>query len=82
MKNYIYSQQQNDFGTHYGPITRIDVYRVKNNKPIYLGRGYDSDSKTWKGSQSDAACIIHAKEKGHRWKKRDHSLCDVEIKLV
>ncbi len=78
MRKYMYTQERKDFGTHFGPITYIDVYRVKT---IYLGRAHVADGD-WKGSKSEAACIIHAKEEGHRWKKRDHSLCDVQINLI
>jgi len=62
MKTYIFKQL--DSSTKRGCNVTIEVYRMINNKPKYVGCSYHN-TWSWYGAKAQA-CQIIAKEDGHK----------------
>lgn len=55
MRTYIYKQTKSSTR---GYNVAIEVFRVKNNVPEYIGFG-EYNTASWKGSRASACNIIH-----------------------
>ena len=64
MKTFIYTKSSKP--ASYCRICTIQVYRVKNNRPIYIGEGIFNSGST-KGEESEAyRVIVDAKQLSRR----------------
>jgi len=77
MKTYIFNTL--DSSTQRGCNVTVQVYRVKGNKPSFIGCSHHHTA-TWFGAQAQA-CQVIAKEDGH--KLRDsYSLAAKDIQVL
>ena len=78
MKTYIYTVEHKSFKR--GCNLTIDVYRIKNNQPLFVGSD-DINTSSYKGNLAIASHII-SKEDGHKMDKRGYELESKNIKII
>lgn len=78
MKTYIYNAIDSSEKRRFNRT--VVVYRVKNNKPVFIGYDDEIHTAAYKGDHAIASKIIHEKT-GAKWADNGYTLASKNIQI-
>ena len=79
MKTYLMTTEHSSQKRGYNRT--VNVYRIKNNQPIFIGSDDEINTGSYKGDYA-IACEIISKADGHKMTADGYALASKSIKIV